>query len=92
MSNFKSELDEIMNDLIIGHNFDYARSAILSAVEAMGKRVIGGDIEVPRPLSDEESRARFYRASGQNFTRTRQRARLSQELGKERDDGQTANK
>jgi hypothetical protein len=38
--------------------------------------VVGEDKPVPRPL-DDESRARFYRVSGQNFTRHQIRAALN---------------
>lgn len=40
MSNFKSKLDEIMNDLIIGHNYDYARSAILDWHERLTTQAV----------------------------------------------------
>lgn len=37
-TNFEQRLDEIMEDLITGHNFDYARTAILEANQSYGDR------------------------------------------------------
>jgi hypothetical protein len=38
---FETKLDDVMGDLIVGHNFEYARKAILAALTAeVDKRVV----------------------------------------------------
>jgi hypothetical protein len=45
-------------------------------IKALMLELIGEDKAVPRPL-DEESRAKFYRVSGQNFTKSELRKKVA---------------
>lgn len=44
------ELDDIMEDLIVGHNFNYARQAIINWHNANLHKAIGNEeVEMPNP-------------------------------------------
>ena len=78
----KSILDELQNmaatDDLSNDWGGQLKESEQAICDLIARTVIGEDVEVPRPL-DEESRARFYRRSGQNFIRQQQRRILTAE-------------
>lgn len=80
-----SKLDDLISDLCLaiaenlsGSNGDnYRVIDVKQAIKDLMIELIEEDKAVPRPL-DEESRAKFYRVSGQNFTKNQMRKKVQE--------------